>query len=143
MKETNELVIHAAIVDGKHLEIKVNVEAGNEDLAKVFAALVFTVAQGMKQSLMENGSDSEDANDATWELLDAALTTAKYDKEFARMMNHEHEAEKPKDEGIADIAIGNDETVPEDWPEDLKELIGLLRRNGKYGRKSTPAEDEE
>ena len=59
------------------------------------------------------------------------------------MMNHEHEAEKPKDEGIADIAIGNDETVPEDWPEDLKELIGLLRRNGKYGRKSTPAEDEE
>ena len=130
MKETNELVIHAALVDGKHLEIKVNVEAGNEDLAKVFAALVFTVAQGMKESLMENGLDSEDANDATWELLDAALATAKYDKEFARMMNHEHEAEKPKDEG-------------EGWPEDLKELIGLLRRNGKYGRKSTPAEDKE
>lgn len=130
MKETNELVIHAALVDGKHLEIKVNVETGNEDLAKVFAALVFTVAQGMKQSLMENGLDSEDANDTTWGLLDAALATAKYDKEFARMMNHEHEAEKPKDEG-------------EDWPEDLKELIGLLRRNGKYGRKSTPAEDEE
>ena len=131
MKETNELVIHAALVDGKHLEIKVNVEAGNEDLAKVFAALVFTVAQGMKQSLMENGFDSEDANDETWELLDAALATAKYDKGFARMMNHEHEAD------------GNDEAVPEDWPEDLKELIGLLRRNGKYGRKSTPAEDEE
>lgn len=35
MKETNELVIHAALVDGKHLEIKVNVEAENEDLAKV------------------------------------------------------------------------------------------------------------
>ena len=133
MKETNELVIHAAIVDGKHLEIKVNVEAGNEDLAKVFAALVFTVAQGMKESLMENGFDSEDANDATWGLLDSALATAKYDKEFARMMNHEHEAEKPKD----------DEAVPEYWPEDLIELIGLLRRNGKYGRKSTPAEDEE
>lgn len=133
MKETNELVIHAALVDGKHLEIKVNVEAENEDLAKVFAALVFTVAQGMKESLMESGVDSEDANDAVWGLLDAALATAKYDKEFARMMNHEHEAEKPK----------NDEAVPEDWPEDLKELIGLLRRNGKYGRKSTPAEDEE
>lgn len=130
MKETNELVIHAALVDGKHLEIKVNVEAGNEDLAKVFAALVFTVAQGMKESLMENGLDSEDANDATWGLLDAAFSTAKYDKGFARMMNHEHEAEKPKDED-------------EDWPEALKELIGLLRRNGKYGRKSTPAEDEE
>ena len=130
MKETNELVIHAALVDGKHLEIKVNVEAGNEDLAKVFAALVFTVAQGMKESLMENGLDSEDANDTTWGLLDAAFSTAKYDKEFARMMNHEHEAEKPKDEG-------------EDWPEALKKLIDLLRRNGKYGRKSTPAEDEE
>lgn len=84
----------------------------------------------MKQSLMENGLDSEDANDTTWGLLDAAFSTAKYDKGFARMMNHEHEAEKPKDEG-------------EDWPKDLKELIGLLRRNGKYGRKSTPAEDEE
>ena len=143
MKETNELVIHAAIVDGKHLEIKVNVEAGNENLTKVFAALVFTVAQGMKQSLMENGFDSEDANDATWGLLDAALATAKYDKGFARMMNHEHEAEKPKDEGIADIAIGNSLVVSEAWLEDLKELIGLLRRNGKYGRKSTPAEDEE
>lgn len=130
MKETNELVIHAALVDGKHLEIKVNVEAGNEDLAKVFAALVFTVAQGMKESLMENGVNSEDANDATWGLLDAAFSTAKYDKGFARMMNHEHEAEKPKDEG-------------EDWPEALKELIGLLHKNGKYGRKSTPAEDEE
>ena len=130
MKETNELVIHAALVDGKHLEIKVNVEAGNEDLAKVFAALVFTVAQGMKESLMENGLDSEDANDTTWGLLDAAFSTAKYDKGFARMMNHEDEAEKPKDED-------------EDWPEALKELIGLLRRNGKYGRKSTPAEDEE
>ena len=130
MKETNELVIHAAIVDGKHLEIKVNVEAGNEDLAKVFAALVFTVAQGMKESLMENGLDSEDAHDTTWGLLDAAFSTAKYDKGFARMMNHEYEAEKPKDEG-------------EDWPEALKKLIDLLRRNGKYGRKSTPAEDEE
>ena len=130
MKETNELVIHAALVDGKHLEIKVNVEAGNEDLAKVFAALVFTVAQGMKESLMENGLDSEDANDTTWGLLDAAFSTAKYDKGFARMMNHEYEAEKPKDEG-------------EDWPEALKKLIDLLRRNGKYGRKSTPAEDEE
>lgn len=143
MKETNELVIHAALIDGKHLEFKVNVEAGNEDLAKVFAGLVFTVAQGMKQSLMENGLDSEDANDATWGLLDAAFATAKYDKKFAKMMNHEHEAEKPKDEGIAVITIGNGEAVPEDWPEDLKELIGLLRRNGKYGRKSTPAEDEE
>lgn len=143
MKETNELVIRAALVDGKHLEFEVNVEAGNEDLAKVFAGLVFTVAQGMKQSLMENGLDSEDANDATWGLLDAAFATAKYDKKFAKMMNHEHEAEKPKDEGIAVITIGNGEAVPEDWPEDLKELIGLLRRNGKYGRKSTPAEDEE
>lgn len=144
MKETNELVIHAALVDGKHLEIKVNVvEAGTEDLAKVFAGLVFTVAQGMKESLMESGVNSRDANDATWGLLDAAFATAKYDKEFAKMMNHEHEAEKSKDEGIAVIAIGNDEAVPEDWPEDLKELIGLLRRNGKYGRKSTPAEDEE
>lgn len=143
MKETNELVIHAALVDGKHLEFKVNVETGNEDLAKVFAGLVFTVAKGMKQSLMENGLDSEDANDATWGLLDAAFATAKYDKRFAKMMNHEREADKSKDEGIAVIAIGNGEAVPEDWPEDLKELIGLLRRNGKYGRKSTPAEDEE
>lgn len=127
MKETNELVIHAALIDGKHLEIKVNVEAGNEDLAKVFAGLVFTVAQGMKQSLMENGLDSEDANDATWGLLDAAFATAKYDKKFAKMMNHEHEAEKPKDEGIAVVAIGNDEAIPDKWAKALKELVRELR----------------
>jgi hypothetical protein len=127
MKETNELVIHAALVDGKHLEFKVNVEAGNEDLAKVFAGLVFTVAQGMKQSLMENGLDSEDANDATWGLLDAAFATAKYDKGFARMMNHEHETEKSKDEGIAVIAIGNDEAIPDKWAKALKELVRELR----------------
>ncbi len=127
MKETNELVIHAALVDGKHLEIKVNVEAGNEDLAKVFAGLVFTVAQGMKQSLMENGLDSEDANDATWGLLDAAFATAKYDKKFAKMMNHEHEADKSKDEGIAVIAIGNDEAIPDKWAKALKELVRELR----------------
>lgn len=127
MKETNELVIHAALIDGKHLEIKVNVEAGNEDLAKVFAGLVFTVAQGMKQSLMENGLDSEDANDATWGLLDAAFATAKYDKKFAKMMNHEHEAEKPKDECIAVVAIGNDEAIPDKWAKALKELVRELR----------------
>lgn len=127
MKETNELVIHAALIDGKHLEFKVNVEAGNEDLAKVFAGLVFTVAQGMKQSLMENGLDSEDANDATWGLLDAAFATAKYDKRFAKMMNHEHEAEKSKDEGIAVIAIGNDEAIPDKWAKALKELVRELR----------------
>lgn len=131
MKETNELVIHAALVDGKHLEIKVNVEAGNEDLAKVFAGLVFTVAQGMKQSLMENGLDSEDANDATWGLLDAAFATAKYDKGFARMMNHEHEAEKSKDEGFAVIAIGKGEPVPEDWPEGLKRIIEAIRSDAE------------
>lgn len=127
MKETNELVIHAALVDGKHLEFKVNVEAGNEDLAKVFAGLVFTVAQGMKQSLMENGLDSEDANDATWGLLDAAFATAKYDKRFAKMMNHEHEADKSKDEGIAVIAIGNDEAISDKWAKALKELVRELR----------------
>lgn len=127
MKETNELVIHAALVDGKHLEIEVNVEAGNEDLAKVFAGLVFTVAQGMKQSLMENGLDSEDANDATWGLLDAAFATAKYDKRFAKMMNHEREADKSKDEGIAVIAIGNDEAIPDKWAKALKELVRELR----------------
>lgn len=131
MKETNELVIHAALVDGKHLEIEVNVKAGNEDLAKVFAGLVFTVAQGMKQSLMENGLDSEDANNATWGLLDAAFETAKYDKGFARMMNHEHEAEKLKDEGIAVIAIGNGEAVPEDWPEGLKRIIEAIRSDAE------------
>lgn len=131
MKETNELVIHAALVDGKHLEFKVNVEAGNEDLAKVFAGLVFTVAQGMKQSLMENGLDSEDANDATWGLLDAAFATAKYDKGFARITNHEHEAEKPKDEGIAVIAIGKGEPVPEDWPEGLKRIIEAIRSDAE------------
>ena len=126
MKETNELVIHAALIDGKHLEFKVNVEAGNEDLAKVFAGLVFTVAQGMKQSLMENGLDSEDANDATWGLLDAAFATAKYDKGFARMMNHEHEAEKSKDE-----AIGKGEPVPENWPEELKRIIEAIRSDAE------------
>ena len=124
MKETDKLVIHAALIDGKHLEFKVNVEAGNEDLAKVFAGLVFTVAQGMKQSLMENGLDSEDANDATWGLLDAAFATAKYDKGFARMMNHEREAEKPKDEG------GKGEPIPEDWPEGLKKRIIEAIRSG-------------
>lgn len=127
MKETDELVIHAALIDGKHLEFKVNVEAGNEDLAKVFAGLVFTVAQGMKQSLMENGLDSEDANDATWGLLDAAFATAKYDKRFAKMMNHEREADKSKDEGIAVIAIGNDEAIPDKWAKALKELVRELR----------------
>lgn len=127
MKETNELVIHAALIDGKHLEFKVNVEAGNEDLAKVFAGLVFTVAQGMKQSLMENGLDSEDANDATWGLLDAAFATAKYDKRFAKMMNHEREADKSKDEGIAVIAIGNNEAIPDKWAKALKELVRELR----------------
>lgn len=131
MKETNELVIHAALVDGKHLEFKVNVDAGNEDLAKVFAGLVFTVAQGMKQSLMENGLDSEDANNATWGLLDAAFATAKYDKGFARMMNHEHEAEKSKDEGIAAITIGKGEPVPEDWPEGLKRIIEAIRSDAE------------
>lgn len=131
MKETNELVIHAALVDGKHLEFKVNVEAGNEDLAKVFAGLVFTVAQGMKQSLMENGLDSEDANDATWGLLDAAFATAKYDKRFAKMMNHEHEAEKSKDEGIAVITIGKGEPVPENWPEELKRIIEAIRSDAE------------
>ena len=130
MKETDKLVIHAALIDGKHLEFKVNVEAGNEDLAKVFAGLVFTVAQGMKQSLMENGLDSEDANDATWGLLDAAFATAKYDKGFARMMNHEREAEKPKDEGIAFVAIGKGEPIPEDWPEGLKKRIIEAIRSG-------------
>lgn len=143
MKEAKESVISATLIDGKHLEFVVDVDMGNEDLSKVFAGLVFMVARGMKESLMESGVNSEDANDATWGLLDAAFATAKYDKGFARMMNHEHEADKPKDEGIAVITIGNGEAVPEDWPEDLKELIGLLRRNGKYGRKSTPAEDEE
>lgn len=127
MKETNELVIRAALIDGKHLEFEVNVEAGNEDLAKVFAGLVFTVAQGMKQSLMENGLDSQDANDATWGLLDAAFATAKYDKGFARMMKHEREAEKSKDEGIAVVAIGKGEPVPEDWPEGLKRIIEAVR----------------
>lgn len=131
MKETNELVIHAALVDGKHLEFEVNVEAGNEDLAKVFAGLVFTVAQGMKQSLMENGLDSEDANDATWGLLDAAFATAKYDKKFAKMMNHEHEAEKSKDEGIAVITIGKGEPVPENWPEELKRIIEAIRSDAE------------
>lgn len=131
MKETNELVIHAALVDGKHLEFKVNVDAGNEDLAKVFAGLVFTVAQGMKQSLMENGLDSEDANNATWGLLDAAFATAKYDKGFARMMNHEHEAEKSKDEGIAVITSGKGEPVPEDWPEGLKRIIEAIRSDAE------------
>lgn len=131
MKETNELVIHAALVDGKHLEFKVNVEAGNEDLAKVFAGLVFTVAQGMKQSLMENGLDSEDANDATWGLLDAAFATAKYDKRFAKMMNHERKADKSKDEGIAVIAIGKGEPVPEDWPEGLKRIIEAIRSDAE------------
>lgn len=131
MKETNELVIHAALIDGKHLEFEVNVEAGNEDLAKVFAGLVFTVAQGMKQSLMENGLDSEDANDATWGLLDAAFETAKYDKRFAKMMNHEHEAEKSKDEGIAVITIGKGEPVPENWPEELKRIIEAIRSDAE------------
>lgn len=131
MKETNELVIHAALIDGKHLEFKVNVEAGNEDLAKVFAGLVFTVAQGMKQSLMENGLDSEDANDATWGLLDAAFATAKYDKRFAKMMNHERKADKSKDEGIAVIAIGKGEPVPEDWPEGLKRIIEAIRSDAE------------
>ena len=143
MKEAKESVISATLIDGKHLEFVVDVDMENEDLSKVFAGLVFMVARGMKESLMESGVNSEDAHCATWGLLDAAFATAKYDKGFARMMNHEHEAEKSKDEGIAVIAIGNDEAVPEDWPEDLKELIGLLRRNGKYGRKSTAAEDEE
>lgn len=127
MKETDELVIRAALIDGKHLEFEVNVETGNEDLAKVFAGLVFTVAQGMKQSLMENGLDSEDANDATWGLLDAAFATAKYDKGFARMMNHEREAEKPKDKDIAVIAIGKGESIPEDWPEELKRIVKAIR----------------
>lgn len=131
MKETNELVIHAALIDGKHLKFEVNVEAGNEDLAKVFAGLVFTVAQGMKQSLMENGLDSEDANDATWGLLDAAFETAKYDKRFAKMMNHEHEAEKSKDEGIAVITIGKGEPVPENWPEELKRIIEAIRSDAE------------
>lgn len=143
MKETNELVIHAALIDGKHLEFKVNAEAGNEDLAKVFAGLVFTVAQGMKESLMESGVDSEDAYDATWGLLGATFATAKYDKRFAKMMNHECEVDKSEDEGVAVFAIGNDELIPDDWPEYLKELVRLSRKNGKYGRKSTPAEDEE
>lgn len=131
MKETNELVIHAALIDGKHLEFEVNVEAGNEDLAKVFAGLVFTVAQGMKQSLMESGVNSEDAHCATWGLLDAAFATAKYDKGFARMMNHEHEAEKSKDEGIAVITIGKGEPVPEDWPEGLKRIIEAIRSDAE------------
>lgn len=131
MKETNELVIHAALVDGKHLEIKVNVEAGNEDLAIVFAGLVFTVAQGMKKSLMESGVNSEDANDATWGLLDAAFATAKYDKGFAKMMNHERKADKSKDEGIAVIAIGKGEPVPEDWPEGLKRIIEAIRSDAE------------
>lgn len=143
MKETKESVISATLIDGKHLEFVVDVDMGNENLSKVFAGLVFVVARGMKESLMENGLDSEDANDATWGLLDAAFATAKYDKGFARMMNHEHEAEKSKDEGIAVVTIGKGEPIPEDWPEDLKVLIALLRKNGKYGRKSTPAEDEE
>lgn len=142
MKETKESVISATLIDGKHLEFVVDVDMENEDLSKVFAGLVFMVARGMKESLMESGVNSEDAHCATWGLLDAAFATAKYDKRFAKMMNHEREADKSKDEGIAVIAIGNDEVVPEDWPEDLKELIGLLRRNSKYGRKSTPAEDE-
>ena len=127
MKETNELVIHAALIDGKHLEFEVNVEAGNEDLAKVFAGLVFTVARGMKKSLMENGLDSEAAHEAAWELLDAAFATAKYDKRFAKMMNHEHEAEKPKDKDIAVIAIGKGESIPEDWPEELKRIVKAIR----------------
>lgn len=131
MKETNELVIRAALVDGKHLEIKVNVEAGNEDLAIVFAGLVFTVAQGMKKSLMESGVNSEDANDATWGLLDAAFATAKYDKGFAKMMNHERKADKSKDEGIAVIAIGKGEPVPEDWPEGLKRIIEAIRSDAE------------
>lgn len=131
MKEINELVIRAALVDGKHMEFEVKVEAGNEDLAEVFAGLVFTVAQGMKESLMENGLDSEDANDAVWGLLDAAFATAKYDKGFARKMNHETEAEKPKDEGIAVVTIGKGEPIPEDWPEGLKRIIEAIRSDVK------------
>ena len=127
MKETDKLVIRAALIDGKHMEFEVNVEAKNEDVAKVFAGLVFTVARGMKESLMENGLDSEAANDATWKLLDAAFTTAKYDKGFARIMNHEAEAEKPEDKDIAVIAIGKGESIPEDWPEELKRIVKAIR----------------
>lgn len=127
MKETKKIAISATLVDGKHMEFKVDVETGNEDLAKIFAGLTFMVARGMKESLVESGLDSEDANDATWKLLDAAFSTAKYDKRFAKMMNHETEAEKPKDEGIAVFAIGKGEPIPEDWPEGLKRIIEAIR----------------
>lgn len=143
MKETKESVISATLIDGKHLKVEVNVEIGSGDLSKLFAALAFTAAQGMKESLMKSGVDSEDAYDATWGLLGAAFATAKYDKRFAKMMNHECEVDKSEDEGVAVFAIGNDELIPDDWPECLKKLIRLSRKNGKYGRKSTPAEDEE
>lgn len=131
MKETKESVISATLIDGKHLEFVVDVDMENEELSKVFSGLVFMVARGMKENLMENGLDSEDANDATWGLLDAAFATAKYDKGFARMMNHEHEAEKSKDEGIAVITIGKGEPVPEDWPEGLKRIIEAIRSDAE------------
>lgn len=127
MKETEKIAISANLIDGKHMEFKVDVETGNEDLAKIFAGLTFMVARGMKESLMENGLDSETAHDATWELLGAAFSTAKYDKRFARMMNHEVEAEKPKDEGITVFAIGKGEPIPEDCPEGLKRIIEAIR----------------
>lgn len=131
MKETKKSVISATLIDGKHMEFKADVDTGSENLAKVFAGLVFTVAQGTKQSLMENGANSKDANDATWGLLDAAFATAKYDKEFARMMNHEREAEKPKDEGIAVVTIGKGEPIPEDWPEGLRRIIEAIRSDAE------------
>lgn len=131
MKEAKESVISATLIDGKHLEFVVDVDMENEDLSKVFAGLVFMVARGMQESLMESGVNSEDAHCATWGLLDAAFATAKYDKGFARMMNHEHEAEKSKDEGIAVITIGKGEPVPENWPEELKRIIEAIRSDAE------------
>lgn len=131
MKETKKTTLSATLVDGKHMEFKVDVETGSEDLAKVFAGLTFTVARGMKESLVENGIDYEDAHEAAWELLDAAFATAKYDKRFAKMMNHEHEAEKPKDKDIAVIAIGKGESIPEDWPEELKRIVKAIRSDAE------------
>lgn len=73
MKETKESIISAVLIDGKHLEFKVDVDMRNEDLAKVFAGLTFMVARGTKESLMESGLDSKDAHDATWGCLTQQL----------------------------------------------------------------------
>lgn len=47
------------------------------------------------------------------------------------MMNHECEAEEPKDEGIAVVTIGKGEPIPEDWPEGLKRIIKAIRSDAE------------